>query len=102
MTNNLGCKFITIIELSISVADGRRLQTSSIFKIYNGYYKEQFLFTFPTYDTRKCKDGIGGSMVEYLKLNFFISIKIVDILYEGKKYVLKGAGTQHEVCNSCY
>ena len=33
-------------------------------RVYDGYYKEQLFFTFPTYAFRECGDYIGSAIVE--------------------------------------
>ncbi|KAH0655478.1 hypothetical protein KY285_030360 [Solanum tuberosum] len=99
VTGKLGCKASTIMEQSISVADGRKVQTASICRnlqwlLLGASCSSDFLLL----PLGNIDIVLGVQWLNTLgRILFDFSKRTIEFMHQGKKHVLRGATTQVKI-----
>nr|XP_009797441.1 PREDICTED: uncharacterized protein LOC104243878 [Nicotiana sylvestris] len=96
MAKKLGCKTSSIMAQSISVADGRRVQTASICKNLQWFLQgTTFSSNFLLSPLVNMDIVLGVQWLNTLgKILFNFRNRTIEFMYHGKKHVLSGATNQ--------
>ncbi|KAG5575914.1 hypothetical protein H5410_056048 [Solanum commersonii] len=101
MARHLGCKASTIMEQSISVADGRKVQIASICRNLQWLLQgTTFSSDFLLLPLRNIDIVLGVQWLNTLgRILFDFSKRTIEFMHQGKKHVLRGATTQVKTTN---
>nr|XP_033514027.1 uncharacterized protein LOC117278664 [Nicotiana tomentosiformis] len=96
VAKKLGCQFSSIVEQSISVADGRKVQTAAVCKNLQWLLQgTTFSSNFLLLPLENVDIVLGVQWLSTLgRILFDFRNKTIEFVHQGKKHVLRGANNQ--------